>query len=202
MLGIREDINNIIQKDPSAIGKLDVLLNYPGMHAIWSYRINHWLWNHKFKLMAKFFSTITRAITNVEIHPAAVIGKRLFIDHGTGIVIGSRATIGDDCLVYHGVTVGGARPFDFNIQDSDERKAKSSKHATIGNRVVIGAGAKVLGDIIIGDDVIIGANSVVVKNVTKNQTVIGSPAKSKDNCVTLQFKNNQSSHTELVSKAL
>ncbi len=199
MLGIREDIKNIVEKDPSAMGKLDVLLNYPGMHAIWSYRINHWLWNHNFKLLAKFFSTITRAFTNVEIHPGAKIGRRLFIDHGTGTVIGSRATIGNDCLIYHGVTIGGARPFDFNIHDSAEKKAKSSKHATIGNRVIIGAGAKVLGDITIEDDVIIGANSVVVKNVTKRQTVVGSPAKSKDNCVTIQFKNTQTSY---VSKAL
>ena len=199
MLGIKEDIKNIIEKDPSAIGKLDVFFNYPGMHAIWSYRITHWLWNHRFRVFAKFISTLVRAFTNVEIHPGAKIGKRLFIDHGSGTVIGSRAIIGDDCLIYHGVTIGGSRPFDFNIHQSEAHRIKSSKHATIGNRVIIGAGAKVLGDIKIEDDVIIGANSVVLNNITQGKTVVGSPAKNKDNCVTLSFEKTQ---TQYISKAL
>lgn len=199
MFGIKEDINNIVRKDPSAISKLDVLLNYPGMHAVWAYRLTHWLWSHRWKTLAKVLSTMTRAITNVEIHPGAVIGKRLFIDHGTGTVIGARATIGDDCLIYHGVTIGGARPFDFNLDKPQETDKKTISHARIGNRVIIGAGAKVLGDITVEDDAIIGANSVVLTNIKKGVTAVGSPAKSKNNCLEVSFSHNVS--TESLSSA-
>ncbi|MFT6835041.1 MAG: serine O-acetyltransferase [Francisellaceae bacterium] len=188
MIGIKEDINLIIVKDPSALNRVDVFLNYPAMHAIWTYRYTHWMWNHKFKTFAKFISTIARAFTGVEIHPGAKIGRRLFIDHGAGTVIGAKATIGDDCLIYHGVTIGGARPFDYDINLMKEERVKYGKHASIGDRVIIGAGAKILGDIIIEDDAVIGANSVVLKNVPKGATAIGSPAKLKNTCVSIKFQ--------------
>ena len=177
MTGIKEDINMIINRDPSALNAVDVLLNYPAMYAVWTYRIAHWLWQRNRRIIAKFLANMARALTNVEIHPGAVIGRRLFIDHGTGTVIGGRARIGDDCLIYHGVTVGGARPFDYR-SDQPVTDADSLAHACLGHRVVAGAGAKILGNITVGNDAVIGANAVVVQNVPEGHMAAGVPART------------------------
>jgi len=160
---IRQDINSVFQRDPAARTWLEVLVNYPGLHAIWGYRIAHWFWQHHLFLCGRMFSQLIRWLTGIEIHPGAQIGERLFIDHGMGVVIGETTEIGSDVTLYHGVTLGGT-----SLQ-------KGKRHPTIGNRVVIGAGAKVLGAIIIGDDSRIGANAVVVKPVPENSVVVGVP---------------------------
>ena len=160
---IRQDIDSVFQRDPAARNWLEVLFNYPGLHAIWGYRISHWLWLHHFYFIGRLVSQITRSFTGIEIHPGAEIGARLFIDHGMGVVIGETTEIGSDVTLYHGVTLGGTSLL------------KGKRHPTIGNRVVIGAGAKVLGAILIGDDSRIGANAVVVKPVPENSVVVGVP---------------------------
>ena len=162
---IWEDAKNIRKKDPAAKNIFYVLFLYHGFHAILFYRIAHFFYNINFKFVAIFISQIARFITGIEIHPGAKIGKRLFIDHGMGIVIGETATIGDDCTIYHGVTLGGTG------------KDKFKRHPDIGNNVMIGCGAKVLGPIKIGDNVKIGANAVVIKDIPSNVTVIGVPGK-------------------------
>jgi serine O-acetyltransferase len=134
------------------------------LHALWAYRLNHWLWNHSFRFLARWFSQIARLFTGIEIHPAAQIGRRLFIDHGMGVVVGETSTIGDDVTLYQGVTLGGTG------------KEHGKRHPTIGNGVVIGAGAKVLGNILVGDNSRVGAGSVVLRNVPDNSTVVGVPA--------------------------
>lgn len=160
---IRQDIDSVFERDPAARNGLEVLFNYPGLHAIWGYRVAHWFWYHKLKFLGRLISQITRSFTGIEIHPGAQIGPRLFIDHGMGVVIGETTEIGSDVTLYHGVTLGGT-----SLQ-------KGKRHPTIGNRVVIGAGAKVLGAIHIGDDSRIGANAVVVKTVPENSVVVGVP---------------------------
>ena len=150
---ILEDIENAMERDPAARTRLEVLLTYPGLHAIWGHRISHWLWNHKFKLVARIYSNHIRRQTGIEIHPGAKIGRRFFIDHGMGVVIGETAIVGDDVMVYHDVTLGA------RSQDRGKR------HPTIGNRVVIGSGARVLGDVKVGDGAKIGANSLVTNDV-------------------------------------
>ena len=159
---IVEDIDTALAKDPAARNRLEVLLTYPGLHAVWGYRIAHFLWRLKLKLLARIYSNWIRAVTGVEIHPAAKIGKRFFIDHGMGVVIGATAIVGDDVMIYHDVTLGA-------------RTSESGKrHPTIGNNVVIGSGAKVLGDISIGDGVKINANVVVTKSVPARTMVDSS----------------------------
>ena len=159
---IREDINAALRQDPAARNWLEVLLTYPGLHAVWGYRIAHLLWNLKLKLIARIYSNWIRTVTGVEIHPAAKIGRRFFIDHGMGAVIGATAVVGDDVMIYHDVTLGA------RTNDAGKR------HPTIGNNVVIGSGAKVLGDIDIGDGVRINANLVVTKSVPARTNVDSS----------------------------
>lgn len=158
---ITEDIKAALRQDLAARNWLEVLLTYPGLHAVWGYRIAHLLWNLKLKLLARIYSNWIRAVTGIEIHPAAKIGRRFFIDHGMGVVIGATAVIGDDVMIYHGVTLGA------------RTNEAGKRHPTIGNNVVVGAGAKVLGDISIGDSVKINANLVVTKSVPA-RTVVDS----------------------------
>lgn len=160
---IRTDIRAARERDPAAPTTLQVIFAYPGVHAIWFHRINHWLWLRGARLIARIAAEITRILTGVEIHPGAVLGPGLFIDHATGVVIGETAEVGEDVTIYHGVTLGGSG------RDTGKR------HPTIGDRVIIGAGAKVLGAIKIGDDSRIGANAVVVKEVPSSAVVIGVP---------------------------
>ncbi len=162
---LREDIQTVFAKDPAARSVLEVLLCYPGLHAIWMHRIAHWLWRHRFKLLARLISHLTRMLTGIEIHPGAQIGRRFFIDHGMGVVIGETAEIGDDVLMYHQVTLGGT---------SLEKK---KRHPTIRDHVVIGAGAKLLGAIEVGPYAKIGAGSVVIKDVPAGATVVGIPGR-------------------------
>ncbi|MEO2068233.1 MAG: serine O-acetyltransferase [Desulfurobacteriaceae bacterium] len=162
---IKEDIEVVFERDPAARSVLEVLLCYPGLHAIWLHRVAHWLWNRNFRLLARIISHISRWFTGIEIHPGAKIGRRFFIDHGMGVVIGETAEIGDNVTIYHQVTLGGTST------------KKGKRHPTIGNNVVIGAGAKILGPIKIGDNCKIGANSVVIKDVPPNSTVVGIPGK-------------------------
>jgi len=162
---IKEDIQTILQRDPACKSALEAFLCYPGLKAIWFHRIAHFLWTKNLKLLARILSQISRFLTGIEIHPGAKIGRRFFIDHGAGVVIGETAEIGDEVTIYQGVVLGGV---------SLEKK---KRHPTIGNDVVIGAGAIVLGPIKIGDGVKIGANSVVLKDVRPYTTVVGIPAK-------------------------
>lgn len=159
------DAKNISNKDPASKNVLYVILLYPGFHALLFYRIAHFFSNLKLKLIARFISQFARFLTGIEIHPDAKIGKRLFIDHGMGIVIGETTTIGDNCTIYHGVTLGGTG------------KDKYKRHPDLGNNVIVGCGAKVLGPIKIGNNVKIGANSVVLKEIPDNTTVVGIPGK-------------------------
>ncbi|MCD2338621.1 serine O-acetyltransferase [Bacillus cereus] len=164
--GIKEDIDSVLKKDPAARNGLEVFFTYPGLHAIWLYRISHKLWKRKFYFSARLLSQFVLFLTGIEIHPAAKIGKRLFIDHGTGIVIGETCEIGDNVTIYQGVTLGGTG------------KEKGKRHPTIGNGVILSCGAKVLGSITVGDNSKIGAGSVVLKEVPKNTTVVGIPGKT------------------------
>jgi len=152
---IKEDLETALRRDPAARNKLEVFLTYPGVHAVWNYRISHWLWQRNIKLLARMFSNRARRRTGIEIHPGATIGRRFFIDHGIGVVIGETANIGDDVMLYHNVTLG-ARRF-----------ATGKRHPTIGNRVIIGAGAKILGPVNIADDARVSYNSVVIEDVKK-----------------------------------
>ena len=160
---MQRDISSVLERDPAARSRLEVFLLYSGLHAIWAQRIAHWLWIRNLNLPARWLSQLFRKMTGIEIHPGAVIGPGFFIDHGMGVVIGETAEIGTDVTIYHGVTLGG-----INLQ-------KGKRHPTIGDRVVIGAGAKVLGAITIGEDSRIGANAVVVRSVPANSVVVGVP---------------------------
>src|SRR5271155_404353 len=160
---IREDVNTVLERDPAAKSRLEIYLCYAGLHAVWFYRINHWLWNHRFLLLGRWLSQVARFLTGIEIHPGAEIGRRLFIDHGMGVVIGETAVVGDDVTLYQGVTLGGTG------------KEHGKRHPTIEDNVVIGDGAKVLGNITVGRNCRIGAGSVVLRNVPENSTVVGVP---------------------------
>jgi serine O-acetyltransferase len=160
---IREDVATVRERDPAAKSRLEVFLCYSGLHAVWFYRINHWLWNHGVWLLARWLSQVARFLTGIEIHPGAKIGRRLFIDHGLGVVIGETAIVGDDVTLYQGVTLGGTG------------KEHGKRHPTIEDDVVIGGGAKVLGNITVGRNCRIGAGSVVLRNVPENSTVVGVP---------------------------
>ena len=163
LTAIRQDIRAAKERDPAVPTTLQVIFAYPGVHAIWGHRISHWLWNRGARVAARVFAELTRILTGVEIHPGAVLGAGLFIDHATGVVIGETAEVGDDVTIYHGVTLGGT--------GTDTGK----RHPTIGDRVIVGAGAKILGPIKIGDDSRIGANAVVVKEVPSSSVVVGVP---------------------------
>lgn len=162
---IREDIASVFHRDPAARNAWDVITLYPGLHAIWAHRVSHWLWRHGLKWLARGIANVARLFTGIEIHPGAVIGRRFFIDHGMGVVIGETAEIGSDCTLYHGVTLGGTT---WN---------KGKRHPTLGNNVVVGAGAKILGPFKVGDGARIGSNSVVVREVPNGATVIGIPGR-------------------------
>jgi serine O-acetyltransferase len=160
---IREDVATVLERDPAAKSRLEVYLCYSGLHALWFYRANHWLWNHNFLLLGRWLSQVARLFTGIEIHPGARIGRRLFIDHGMGVVIGETAIVGDDVTLYQGVTLGGTG------------KEHGKRHPTVLDSVVIGGGAKVLGNITIGRNCRIGAGSVVLRNVPDDSTVVGVP---------------------------
>jgi len=163
---LRYDLNKVMENDPAARSKIEVFLLYPTIHALIAYRISHYLYINKLFFLARLISQISRFFTGIEIHPSAKIGRGLVIDHGMGVVIGETAEIGDNVLLYHGVTLGGTG------------KDKGKRHPTVGNNVVIGAGAKVLGPIYIGSNSKIGANSVVLNNVPEGATAVGIPAKN------------------------
>ena len=163
-MGLLEDARNIQRKDPAARNVLEVILLYPGFHILVYHRIAHWLYRHKRFFLARWVSQHGRRRTGIEIHPGATIGRCLFIDHGMGIVFGETCEIGDNCTIYHGVTLGGTG------------KDTGKRHPTLGDNVLIGAGAKVLGPVYIGDNVRVGAGSVVLKNLPANATAVGVPA--------------------------
>ncbi|HEX7405430.1 MAG TPA: serine O-acetyltransferase [Candidatus Nanopelagicaceae bacterium] len=158
-LHIREDLNTALARDPAARSRAEIFLAYPGIHAVWGHRIAHWLWLHNFKLIARVYSNLTRTMTGIEIHPGAAIGRRFFIDHGMGVVIGETTIIGDDVMMYHDVTLG-ARSY-----------KKGKRHPTIGDGVIIGTGARVLGDVTVGKGAIVGANTVVTVDVPERMSI-------------------------------
>ncbi len=168
----REDIAACMARDPAARSKLEVILAYPGFHAVVWYRLARWFWRRKFYLLGRVISHIGRMLTGIEIHPGATIGKGFFIDHGLGVVIGETAEIGDNVTLYHDVTLGGIAP----SVDSDSQRQRK-RHPTLGNDVIVGSGAQILGPITIGDGARVGANSVALMDVPPGATVVGIPAK-------------------------
>jgi len=168
---LKEDIACVFERDPAARNKLEVMTTYPGVHALIAHRFAHALWNNNWRYLSRFISYLSRIWTSIEIHPGAKIGRRFFIDHGTGVVIGETAELGDDVTLYHGVTLGGTS------------WSQGKRHPTLKQGVVVGAGAKILGPITLGENVKVGANSVVIKNVVAHRTVVGIPAKVVQNKV-------------------
>lgn len=162
---LKDDVQAVFDRDPAATSRLEVLFAYSGLHALLAYRFAHWLWMRKIPLLPRAISQLTRLLTGIEIHPGATIGRGFFIDHGMGVVIGETTEIGDFVTLFQGVTLGGTG------------KERGKRHPTLGNHVVVGAGAKILGGIRIGDNVKIGANSVLLKSVPPNSTVIGVPGR-------------------------
>lgn len=162
---LHRDVTVILERDPAARGVLDVVLTYPGLHAVWGYRIAHVLWRWRLRLLARVLSSSVRVVTGVDIHPAAIIGQGLFIDHAIGVVIGETAEIGENVTMYHGVTLGGLA------------LSMGKRHPTIGDRVMIGAGAKLLGPLTVGDDARVGANAVVVHDVPAGCVIVGVPGR-------------------------
>jgi serine O-acetyltransferase len=170
MLGIfKDDIDCILNRDPAARSRLMVILCYPGLHAIWGHRISHFLWKHRCFLFSRWLSQWIRFLTGIEIHPGATIGRRVFIDHGMGVVIGETAEIHDDCTIYQGVTLGGV-----NLSDG-------KRHPTLEKGVIVGAGAKILGNFTVGEYAKVGSNSIVLEAVSPHTTVVGIPAKPIEN---------------------
>jgi serine O-acetyltransferase len=161
---LREDVRAAHDRDPAARSTFVIIASYQGVHALWYHRVSHWMWTHGLRIPGRLLSQHARSVTGIEIHPGAQIGRRVFIDHGMGVVIGETAVVGDDVLLFHGVTLGGVS------------MSPGKRHPTIGDRVVIGAGAKVLGPLVIGSDARIGANAVVVKDVPECATAVGIPA--------------------------
>src|ERR1700727_266154 len=160
---VREDVATVFEADPAARFYLEVLICYPGLHAVWAHRLSHWLWRHGLRFLARLNSQFARLFTGIEIPPGAELGQRLFIDHGSGTVIGETAIVGNDVTLYQGVTLGGTG------------KEKGKRHPTLGNNISIGSGAKLLGNITIGDNCRVGAGSVVLRNVPANSTIVGVP---------------------------
>src|ERR1035438_8931925 len=160
---VREDVATVFEADPAARSYLEVLICYPGLHAVWVHHLSHWLWRHGMRFLARLNSQFARLFTGIEIHPGAELGRRLFIDHGTGTVIGETAIVGNDVTLYQGVTLGGTG------------KEKGKRHPTLGDNISIGSGAKLLGNITIGDNCRVGAGSVVLRNVPANSTIVGVP---------------------------
>ena len=192
---LRYEIERIMKNDPAARSWIEVLLLYPSIHALIAYRISHYLYGKKLFFLARIISQLSRLFTGIEIHPGAKIGRGLVIDHGMGVVIGETAEIGNDVLIYHGVTLGGTG------------KDKGKRHPTLGNNVVIGAGAKVLGPIYVGNDSKIGANSVVLKEVPEGATAVGIPAKNilkiEDEIVeTIDISDNRGINRKIDSDAV
>jgi serine O-acetyltransferase len=181
----REDIQSVFERDPAARNTFEILTAYPGIHAIIFHRLSHRLWNMGLKWLARMISNLARWFTGIEIHPGAVIGRRFFIDHGMGVVIGETAIIGDDCTLYHGVTLGGTS------------WEKGKRHPTLSNNVVVGAGAKVLGPIRVGEGARIGSNSVVVKEVPPGATVVGVPGK-----LITPRREEEKGHREAIAKKI
>lgn len=183
---IREDIKTVQAQDPAAQSALVIFLSYPGLHAKWNHVPEHWLWEHGHRSLARVLSQITRHITGVEIHPAAQIGKHFFIDHAMGVVIGETTIVGDNCVLYQGVTLGGTG------------NETGKRHPTLGNNVTVGTGAKVLGNIRIGNNVKIGGNSVVVKDVPDNCTVVGVPGRiiKRNGCRVFEESFDAKQHRE------
>jgi len=170
---IRDHLDSVIARDPAARSRFEVLLTYPGVHVLFFHRPAHWLWRHGRRLLGRIVSQIGRSATGIEIHPGATVGRRLFIDHGMGVVIGETAEIGDDVTLYHGVTLGGVAPSVNAAAQVDHKR-----HPTIGSGAIIGAGAQVLGPITIGANARVGANAVVVQDVPAGVAVVGIPAKA------------------------
>jgi serine O-acetyltransferase len=166
---LRDEIDATLARDPAARSRLEVVLCYPGFQALLYYRVAHWLWLRRWHLAGRFVSHLGRVFTGIEIHPGARIGDRLFIDHGMGVVIGETAEVGDDCTLYHGVTLGGTRP--------TREQGGQKRHPTIGNNVIVGSGAQVLGPFRVGDGARIGSASVVLKEVPEGATMVGNPAR-------------------------
>lgn len=200
---LKEDISIVFDRDPAARTHFEVLTTYPGVHALIMHRFSHWLWKARFYWLGRLFSHLGRFLTGIEIHPGASIGHRVFIDHGMGVVIGETAIVGDDCTLYHGVTLGGTS---WN---------KGKRHPTLEQGVVIGAGAKVLGPITIGKNAKIGSNAVVVKDVPENATAVGIPArileeekvkqeaqKTKFSAYAVGGDENDSLNPEILSKVI
>ncbi len=183
---IKEDIQAVKERDPAAPNSFIIWLSYPGLHARWSHIVEHWLWTHSVHGLARVSSQFTRWMTGVEIHPAATIGRRFFIDHAMGVIIGETTVIGDDCTLYQGVTLGGTG------------KQTGKRHPTLGNNVMVGVGASVLGDITIGDNSKVGGGAVVVKDVPENCTVVGIPARVvvRDGELVAQEKKDAAQHKE------
>jgi serine O-acetyltransferase len=181
----RDDLKAVLERDPAARNTLEIVLCYPGLHALWAYRFSHWLWKHNLKLAGRLVSQITRGITGIEIHPGATIGKGFFIDHGMGVVIGETAEVGDNVTLYHGVTLGGTS------------LEKGKRHPTLANNVVVGAGAKILGAIEIGANSRIGANAVVVKPVPSDSVVVGVPGQIVHRSKPQAFDHPDLNHSQL-----
>lgn len=160
---VSEEVSTVLERDPAARSRIEVILCYSGLHALWAHRLTHWLWRHNLLLLARFISQWARWFTGIEIHPGAQLGARLFIDHGMGVVIGETATVGDDVTIYQGVTLGGTG------------KRNGKRHPTLRNNVVVGAGAQILGNITIGENSRVGAGSVVLGDVPDNSTIVGVP---------------------------
>ncbi|MGV7221270.1 MAG: serine O-acetyltransferase [Nitrospinales bacterium] len=187
---IKEDIQTAIEKDPAARNSFEVLLFYPGVHSLITYRFAHMLWNMGFQLISRFLSYFARWVTGIEIHPAAIIGRRFFIDHGMGVVIGETSVIGDDVFMYQGVTLGGLSA------------KKGKRHPTVGNSVVIGAGANVLGPITIGENSKIGSGSVVLQSVPGYSVVVGVPGRVVYSGVSKFDENEEDSFPDPVAQAI
>src|ERR1700733_7908512 len=157
---VREDIGSILERDPAASSWVEVVLCYPGLHAVWAHHVSGWMWRHRLRVLARLTSEAIRLFTGIEIHPGAPLGRRLFIDHGMGVVFGETSIVGDDVTIYQGVTLGGTG------------KEKGKRHPTVGNNVSIGSGAKLLGNITVGDNCRVGAGSVVLRSVPANSTIV------------------------------
>lgn len=187
---LKEDVHEALEKDPAARHFWEVLICYPGVHALLVYRLTHWLWGHDIKLPARLMSYLARWITGIEIHPASKIGKKFFIDHGMGVVIGETSEIGDNVFIYHGVTLGGLS------------MKKGKRHPTIGDNVVIGAGAQVLGPVTVGKNSKIGSGSVVVQSVPEYSTVIGVPGRVVFSGISADHEDLEESFPDPMAQAI